>query len=92
MKLLITGVCGFVGAALAEELLSRIEGLSVWGIDNLMRPGSETNRSRLKRLGLAFVHGDIRCASDLQALRWSDNPVLKAVLVERQPFPLGIVA
>jgi CDP-paratose 2-epimerase len=68
MKLLITGICGFAGSALAEELLARIEGLSIWGIDNLMRPGSETNRSRLKNLGVSFLHGDIRCGSDLEAL------------------------
>jgi CDP-paratose 2-epimerase len=68
MKLLITGVCGFVGSALAEALLARREGLSITGIDNLMRPGSEANRSRLHKLGVAFVHGDIRLASDLEAL------------------------
>jgi CDP-paratose 2-epimerase len=68
MKILITGACGFVGSALAEGLLERAEGLSILGIDNLMRPGSETNRQRLRKLGLAFVHGDIRSASDLEAL------------------------
>ena len=68
MKLLITGACGFVGSALAECLLTRLEGLSIWGIDNLMRPGSEANRSWLRRLGVAFAHGDIRSASDVEAL------------------------
>ena len=29
------------------------------GIDNLMRPGSETNRARLRELGVEFIHGDI---------------------------------
>src|SRR5689334_17094028 len=68
MKLLITGACGFVGSTLAEDLLARIEGLSIWGMDNLMRPGSETNRARLRRLGVSVVHGDIRSASDLEPL------------------------
>ena len=68
MKLLITGVCGFVGSALAECLLERLEGLTIWGVDNLMRPGSEANRPRLRRLGVAFVHGDIRSAGDVEAL------------------------
>jgi CDP-paratose 2-epimerase len=72
MKLLITGVCGFVGSALAASLLERIEGLSIVGIDNLMRPGSETNVERLRRLGVAFVHGDIRSASDVEALPDAD--------------------
>ena len=66
MKLLITGICGFVGSSLAEHLLEQRAGLSIWGIDNLMRPGSETNRSRLKQLGVTFVHGDIRSASDFE--------------------------
>ena len=49
MKILITGVCGFVGSALAECLLERRgRRLAVAGIDNLMRPGSETNRARLR--------------------------------------------
>ena len=47
MKLLITGICGFVGSTLAECLLENQEDLSICGIDNLMRPGSETNRARL---------------------------------------------
>lgn len=68
MKLLITGVCGFVGSSLAESLLERLEGLTILGIDNLMRPGSELNRARLRELGVAVVHGDIRMPSDLDAL------------------------
>lgn len=45
MRILITGVCGFVGSALAECLLERVEGIRVAGMDNLMRPGAETNRA-----------------------------------------------
>ncbi len=68
MKILITGICGFVGSSLAKSLLQRREGLSIVGIDNLLRPGSETNRVRLRELGVNFVHGDIRLASDLDSL------------------------
>ena len=68
MRLLVTGACGFAGAALIESLLERISGLTVAGIDNLMRPGSETNRVRLRRLGVEFFHGDVRSASDLDSL------------------------
>ena len=68
MKLLITGVCGFAGSALAESLLGGLEGLAICGIDNLTRPGSETNRTRLRKLGVEFTHGDIRSASDFETL------------------------
>jgi CDP-paratose 2-epimerase len=68
MKVLITGICGCVGSALAESLLERVEGLNVVGIDNLMRPGAETNRLRLVQLGVEFFHGDLRSASDVAAL------------------------
>ncbi len=68
MKVLITGICGFVGSSLAEGLLERHAGISVLGVDNLMRPGSELNRVRLRELGIAFAHGDIRNASDLESL------------------------
>ena len=72
MRILITGVCGFVGSALAEGLLERVEGLAVTGIDNLIRPGSESNRARLKRMGVGFVHGDVRSASDFEMLPQTD--------------------
>ena len=39
---------GFVGSAVAEALLARREDLSIYGIDNLQRPGSEGNRARLR--------------------------------------------
>jgi CDP-paratose 2-epimerase len=68
MRILITGVCGFVGSALAECLLERVEGIRVAGMDNLMRPGAETNRVRIERLGVEFIHGDLRSASDIAGL------------------------
>ena len=68
MRILITGVCGFVGSALAECLLERVEGIRVAGMDNLTRPGSETNRARIERLGVEFIHGDLRSASDIAGL------------------------
>jgi len=68
MKILITGICGFVGSSLAESLLERRTGISILGVDNLMRPGSELNRDRLRKLGVTFTHGDIRSASDFESL------------------------
>jgi CDP-paratose 2-epimerase len=68
MRVLITGVCGFVGSSLAQGLLERRAGISILGIDNLMRPGSELNRARLSALGISITHGDIRMPSDLESL------------------------
>lgn len=68
MKILITGVCGFVGSSLAKELLAHNEGLQIFGLDNLIRPGSEGNKASLAKVGVTFYHGDLRNASDLDAL------------------------
>ena len=68
MKLLITGVCGFVGSSVAHALLDRDASLSVIGLDNFIRPGSETNRALLKSRGVKLFHGDIRCQSDFEII------------------------
>lgn len=68
MKLLITGICGFVGSRLALALTERIESLEITGIDNLLRPGSEMNREALAARGIRFAHGDLRMRSDVEAL------------------------
>ena len=68
MKILITGICGFVGGALASELKRLIENLEIVGLDNLSRPGSEQNRQRLRPPDVCFRHGDIRNPSDLEDL------------------------
>lgn len=72
MRVLITGACGFVGSALAECLPELVEGCQITGIDNLMRPGAETNRLKLERLGVEFIHGDLRSASDIAGLPGCD--------------------
>jgi CDP-paratose 2-epimerase len=68
MKVLISGVCGFAGSHLARALLESHEGIEIVGLDNLARQGSETNRLALKRLGVQLFHGDLRMASDVDAL------------------------
>jgi CDP-paratose 2-epimerase len=68
VKVLITGICGFVGSSLTRALLSRVSGVKIWGIDNFVRPGSETNRLELRRLGVGFFHGDVRASSDFDQL------------------------
>ena len=43
MKILITGICGFAGSHLAMALAERIKNARIVGIDNLLRPGSESD-------------------------------------------------
>lgn len=68
MKMLITGICGFVGSTLAKAWLEVESGLVVYGLDNFIRPGSEVNRNSLQKLGVKLFHGDIRTASDFEVL------------------------
>ena len=68
MRVLITGICGFVGSSMTHALLERSSDVKVWGIDNLVRPGSETNRPDLQRRGVGVFHGDVRSASDFDQL------------------------
>jgi CDP-paratose 2-epimerase len=68
MKILITGICGFVGSTLAREWLAAVPGLTIYGLDNFIRPGSEQNRQELQRLGITLFHGDIRQPSDFETL------------------------
>ena len=68
MRILITGICGFVGSTLATSLpgaCGTSDRVEVVGIDNLSRAGSETNRARLIRAGARVFHGDLRSAEDL---------------------------
>ncbi len=44
----------------------------VFGLDNFVRPGSETNPERLRALEIGVFHGDVRLASDLDTLPAAD--------------------
>ena len=68
MRLLITGICGFVGSTLARSLLESRPGLKIVGLDNFIRPGSQANVADLKRRGVTLHHGDVRAASDFETL------------------------
>src|SRR6267378_1274857 len=72
MRILISGVCGFVGSHLARYVIESCIGITIVGLDNLARPGSEVNRVSLKHLGVQLFHGDIRMASDLETLPHTD--------------------
>ena len=68
MKVYITGICGFVGSSIAIWLRHRDASLTISGMDSFIRPGSETNRLRLQKLGIVVRHGDIRNPSDFEGL------------------------
>ncbi len=68
MKILITGICGFAGSQIARRLTEQLEGLTLFGLDNLSRPGSELNRRALTEQGVKIFHADLRIASDLEGL------------------------
>src|SRR3954466_13585419 len=68
MRILISGICGFVGSTIARAFAEAGAAHSLVGFDNFIRPGSETNRSELKRRGVKLFHGDLRSASDLESL------------------------
>jgi CDP-paratose 2-epimerase len=69
MKILVTGICGFVGSEIARGLaLQSGDVHEIVGIDNLSRRGSWLNRAVLETLGIKVLHGDIRCSSDLDQI------------------------
>jgi CDP-paratose 2-epimerase len=72
MKILITGICGFVGSTLTRALLAAAENLRIVGVDNFIRPGSELNRRELAKLGVKIIHADVRNAADFESLPAAD--------------------
>ena len=68
MKILITGVCGFAGNAIAHTLIQSHNKLQFFGLDNFSRKGSELNISKLTDLGIELIRGDIRSRSDIDCL------------------------
>jgi CDP-paratose 2-epimerase len=70
MRILITGICGFVGSTVAKALVAT--GHQVTGFDNFIRPGSETNRAPLEKLGIKVLTADLRDAAAMMALPASD--------------------
>ena len=72
MRILITGICGFSGSAIARAFLQSEKRYRLAGFDNFIRPGSESNRAELKRLGVRLFHADLRATSDVEALPATD--------------------
>ncbi len=70
MRILISGICGFAGSTVARCLLAA--GHQVAGFDNYIRPGSETNREPLERLGAKVFTADLRDRAAMAALPGAD--------------------
>jgi CDP-paratose 2-epimerase len=70
MKILVSGVCGFVGSELALGL--RCAGHEVCGCDNFIRAGSKLNQARLEKAGVEFWKGDVRFENDLKQAKGID--------------------
>jgi CDP-paratose 2-epimerase len=68
MRILISGACGFVGSTLVRAFARNGAGHQLYGFDNFIRPGSESNRAELAALGVKLFHADLRSVSDLEVL------------------------
>lgn len=68
MRILISGICGFVGSSLARYLLESQAGLKVFGFDNFSRAGSHLNRDVLKALDVDVFYADVRSESDMDQM------------------------
>lgn len=75
MRMLITGVCGFVGSTLAREILQHRPAWGIWGLDNFLREGSRQNLHPLRADGVKVVEGDIRRPED-----WAKIPQVDWIL------------
>ena len=69
MRMLITGICGFVGSRVAMWLKEQAAaGLQIAGVDNLSRPGSASNLQVLTSQGIEVQVGDQRDGDLLERL------------------------
>jgi CDP-paratose 2-epimerase len=68
MKILLSGICGFVGSSVAHGLLDHDSALELIGLDNLSRSGSHLNIAPLRQRGVKLIHADLRSPSDLESI------------------------
>lgn len=78
MRVLITGGAGFVGASLARYFKESDPKTEVVAFDNLRRRGSELNLSTFAKLGVKFLHGDIRTRTDFEGLSGTFDVLIEA--------------
>jgi CDP-paratose 2-epimerase len=81
LKILVAGGAGFVGSTLCIQLKQKYPSYTIIAFDNLKRRGSELNLIDFQKLGIIFIHGDIRNNEDLIAVGEFD------VLIEASAEP-----
>lgn len=67
-KILVTGGAGFIGSSICVKLKEKYPDYSIIAFDNLKRRGSELNLVDFNKLGVDFIHGDIRNKEDLNSV------------------------
>ncbi|WP_182870073.1 NAD-dependent epimerase/dehydratase family protein [Rhodopirellula sp. JC639] len=72
MKILITGICGFVGSQIARRIKAVRDDVQLIGLDNFLRAGSELNRRDAEQLCDTFLHADMRCGDDWDSVPEAD--------------------
>src|ERR1700681_1618651 len=68
MKMLLSGICGFVGSSIAHGLLEHDSGLEIIGLDNLSRAGSHLNIEPLRKRGVKLTRADLPTPSVLESI------------------------
>ncbi len=68
MKILIAGGAGFIGSSLCLKLKKKYPTYFIIAFDNLKRRGSELNLFDFQKMGIEFIHGDIRNEEDLNSV------------------------
>ena len=80
--IVITGGAGFVGANLTIRLLCNFDDIpidiQIPVHDNMKRTGSDLHLPRQQARQVEFVHGDVRCEEDLQALPASSRQFFRS--------------
>lgn len=92
MRLLITGVCGFVGSRVAGAIRRTHPEWSIVGLDNFSRNGSRLNLPILSQLGVEVIEADLRdrtLSAQLPRCAWvidcAANPSVLAGLTSGSP-------
>jgi len=78
MRLLVTGGAGFVGSSLALAFRQADPMSEVVAFDNLKRRGAELNLPSFRKIGIDFIHGDVRTPSDLDDVAGAFDVVIDA--------------